>query len=62
MTTLEKKEKLIEKVQAIPDHFIDDATNALDAIIEKEYQRKAEFEDLLAKTSERYKAVFKALA
>lgn len=62
MTTLEKKQKLIEKIQEIPDHFIDEATNALDAIIEKEQQRKARFEELLAATSEKYKAVFKALA
>ncbi len=62
MTTLEKKQKLIEKVQAMPDQFIDEANNALDAIIEKEHERKAKFEELLAQTSERYKAVFKALA
>ena len=62
MTTQQKKQRLINKIDEIPDHFIDDATNALDAIIEKEQQRKEQFERLLAETSDRYKAVWKALA
>jgi hypothetical protein len=62
MTTLEKRQKLVEKVQELSDYFIDDANNALDAIIEQEQQRKAHFDRLLAETSERYQAVWKALA
>lgn len=62
MTTVEKKQKLIDKIQELPDHFIDDANNALDAILEKEHQRKEQFDQLLAETSERYHAVWKALA
>jgi len=62
MTTLEKKQKLIDKIQEIPDQFIDEANNALDAIIDKERQRKETFDRLLTETSERYKEVWKALA
>ena len=62
MNTLEKRQKLVEKVQELSDYFIDDANNALDAIIEQERQRKARFERALAETSERYEAVWKALA
>ena len=62
MTTLEKKQKLIDKIQELPDHFIDEANNALDAILEKEQQRKETFDRLLDETSEHYKAVWKALA
>lgn len=62
MTTVEKKQQLVGKIQELPDHFIDEATNALDAILEKEQQRKEKFDQLLAETSERYKAVWQALA
>lgn len=62
MNTLEKRQKFVEKVQELPDYFIDDANNALDAIIEQEQQSKTPFERTLAETSERYEAVWKALA
>lgn len=62
ITTLEKKQKLIDKIQRLLDHFIDEANNALDAILKKEQQCKEKFDQLLAETSERYKAVWKALA
>ncbi len=62
MTTLEKKQKLIEKIQELPDQVIDDAVSALNAIIQKEQQRNEQFERLLAETSEQYKAVWEALA
>jgi ribosomal protein L22 len=63
MTALEKKQKLIRMANAIPDQFIDEATNALDSIIKKEEQVQEEkFNELLATTSEQYKEVFKDLA
>ena len=62
MTALEKKQKLIDKIQELPDHFIDEANSALDAILEKEQQRKEQFDRLLKVTSEQYKVVWKALA
>lgn len=62
MTTLEKKQKLIEKVQTIPEHYYDDISTLLDTILTTENQRHERFEKLLAETSAKYKSVWEALA
>jgi len=62
MTSLEKKQQLIEKVQAIPDRYYDDVSGLLDTILATEHQRDERFRKLLAETSAKYKAVWEALA
>lgn len=62
MTTLEKKQKLVEKVQMVPENYYDDLNQLLDTILTSEQHRKERFEELLAKTSTKYKAVWEALA
>ena len=62
MTTLEKKQKLVEKMQMIPENYYDDLSQLLDSILASEKQRNEKFDELLAKTSMKYKAVWEALA
>ena len=62
MTTQEKKQQLIQKVQEIPDHYYDDVNEILDTILATEKQRSERFEKLLTETSVKYKAVWEALA
>lgn len=63
MTALEKKQQLVEKVQQIPETYYDDINTMLDAILSnQETHRRERFEQLLAETSVKYKAVWEALA
>ncbi|MBN8824976.1 MULTISPECIES: hypothetical protein [unclassified Spirosoma] len=63
MTTTEKKQLLIEKVQQIPESYYDDINQLLDTILaDQEIHRRKRFEQLLTETSTKYKAVWEALA
>ncbi|WP_461074362.1 hypothetical protein [Spirosoma flavus] len=63
MTAQEKKQQLVEKVQQIPESYYDDVNKMLDAIMSnQEADRRKRFEQLLAETSAKYKAVWEALA
>ncbi|MBD2699942.1 hypothetical protein IC229_04805 [Spirosoma sp. BT702] len=63
MTAQEKKQQLVEKVQQIPESYYDDVNTLLDTILSnQETQRRERFEQLLTKTSVKYKAVWEALA
>lgn len=62
MSTLEKKQKLVEKMQMVPENYYDDLNQLLDTILISEKQRNEKFDELLAQTSVKYKAVWEALA
>ena len=62
MTTLEKKQKLVDKLQMVPENYYDDLNQLLDTILASEKQRNEKFDELLAKTSVKYRAVWEALA
>ena len=62
MTTLEKKQNPVEKRQMVPEKYYDDLNQLLDIILASEKQRSEKFEELLAKTSVKYKAVWEALS
>ncbi|GAB4020743.1 hypothetical protein GCM10028808_63330 [Spirosoma migulaei] len=57
-----EKQKLVKKMQMVPENYYDDLNQLLDTILASEKQRNEKFDELLAKTSIKYKAVWEAFA
>jgi hypothetical protein len=64
MTTLDKKQLLIKKIEAMPDELIDEVTQLVENVTHKSENEgtKSSFEQLLKETNLKYKKVWEALA
>lgn len=63
MTTLEKRQRIIQKIEKMPEEFLDDLEKLIEEIeTTKELTGEERFETLLKMTNEKYKKVWEALA
>ena len=62
MTVLEKRQALIQKIQEIPEEWLEKLDNLLDEIHQNKDLPKNDFEKFLKETTLKYKKVWEALA
>ena len=63
MTPLEKKQKIISKIQEMPDDLLDDVYNLMESLANKKEEASTDdFEKYLKETTEKYRKVWEALA